>query len=283
LLGHFSDNELPFRKDALDRYLALPEKDPGRTAAETWLTSRPGGRSRAIGDADREAFLTMVVDRYFRITTQAIRKYDPNHLCLGSRFHGGVLSMPEVFRAAGRHLDVVSVNYYNTWTPDFDRMRGWEQAAGRPFIVTDWYVKGMDSGMPNTTGAGWEVRTQRDRGLFYQNFALALLESRSCVGWHWFKYMDNDPDDQTNRPVEPRLEQGHRELQVRAVRAADRGDAAAQPACVRPGGLVRRAAARTLARREVRTRRPSALRRAERAAARRRSPAPRAGPRSCSS
>lgn len=23
---------------------------------------------------------------------------------------------------------------------------------------------------------------------------LTLLESRVCVGWHWFKYADNDPD-----------------------------------------------------------------------------------------
>ena len=38
------------------------------------------------------------------------------------------------------------------------------------------------------------VRTQNDRGLFYQNFVLALLESKVCVGWHWFRYADNDPD-----------------------------------------------------------------------------------------
>jgi hypothetical protein len=35
----------------------------------------------------------------------------------------------------------------------------------------------------------------RRRGLFYENFVLALLQSRTCVGWHWFKYQDNDPDD----------------------------------------------------------------------------------------
>ena len=45
------------------------------------------------------------------------------------------------------------------------------------------------------SGAGWVVHTQSDRGLFYQNFALALLESKVCVGWHWFKYIDNDPAD----------------------------------------------------------------------------------------
>jgi len=49
--------------------------------------------------------------------------------------------------------------------------------------------------MPNRTGAGWLVHTQDDRGIFYENFVLTLLESKSCVGWQWFKYQDNDPDD----------------------------------------------------------------------------------------
>jgi hypothetical protein len=62
------------------------------------------------------------------------------------------------------------------------------------------YAKGMDSGLANTSGAGWLVKTQRDRGLFYQNFTLGLLESRACVGWHWFRYADNDPDEKGADP-----------------------------------------------------------------------------------
>lgn len=31
--------------------------------------------------------------------------------------------------------------------------------------------------------------------MFYQNFSLGLLQSKVCVGWHWFKYCDNDPLD----------------------------------------------------------------------------------------
>ncbi len=49
-------------------------------------------------------------------------------------------------------------------------------------------------------GAGWVVGTQADRGRFYQNFALGLIESRGCVGWHWFKYRDNDPNDKKADP-----------------------------------------------------------------------------------
>ena len=69
-------------------------------------------------------------------------------------------------------------------------------------MVTEWYAKGMDvwendNRMTNQSGAGWTVRTQADRGMFYQNYALQLLECKGCVGFDWFKYRDNDPDDLT--------------------------------------------------------------------------------------
>ncbi len=135
------------------------------------------------------------MDRYFRIVSRAIKKNDPNHLLLGSRFHGPVPGLPEVFRAAGPYLDAVSVNLYHVWTPELGPARhvGARVRHG-PILITEWYAKGMDSGMGNTTGAGWVVKTQADRGRFYQNFVLALLQSKACVGWHWFKYIDNDPN-----------------------------------------------------------------------------------------
>ena len=67
-------------------------------------------------------------------------------------------------------------------------------------MITEFYTKAMDSGMANTTGAGFTVRTQQDRGFAYQHFCLGLLQSRNCVGWHWFKQQDNDP---TAKGVDP--------------------------------------------------------------------------------
>ncbi len=197
LLGTFSDNELPFQRMALENFLQLPAADAGRIAAENWLrdyrTAHPG--ETGISDEMRDAFLGYMADRYLSVTTSAIRRYDPNHLCLGPRLHGGALRAKALFTACGRHLDVIGINYYHAWTPDADLMKRWTELSGRPFLITEWYAKGMDSGFPNTTGAGWVVKTQADRGLFYQNFALGLLESPGCVGWHWFKYQDNDPND----------------------------------------------------------------------------------------
>lgn len=54
--------------------------------------------------------------------------------------------------------------------------------VGKPFLITEWYVKGEDSGLPNATGAGWNVPTQDDRGIFYENFCLQLLLQPYSVG-----------------------------------------------------------------------------------------------------
>ena len=197
LFGHFTDNELPAPSDMLDRHLKLDASDAGRIAAGKWMEARGVA---SIGDEDREAFRGFVYDRYFALTSAAIRKHDPNHMVLGPRMHGPFLNSTAIMKAAGQYVDVVPVNVYNYWTPSAELMTMWATQSGKPFIVTEWYTKGEDSGYPNTSGAGWNVPTQKDRGWFYQNFTLALLESRNCVGWHWFKYLDNDPDDMTVDP-----------------------------------------------------------------------------------
>lgn len=192
LFGYFSDNELPFRFKSLDNYLALPDNDPGHIAAANWMKENRIEKD-SITDKNREGFISVVAERYFSPIEKALKKYDPNHMYIGARFYSSEKNIPAFMKTAGRYLDIVSNNYYGKWTPDSTDMASWAEWTGRPFIITEYYTKGEDSGMPNTSGAGWIVKTQRDRGLFYQNYNLALLESKNCVGWHYFKYQDNDP------------------------------------------------------------------------------------------
>jgi hypothetical protein len=200
LYGYFSDNELPFEKLTLDRYLGKKDtSDPGCVAARQWLVQK-GLTREAITDSVRNEFLGLVADRYFSVVSKAIKKYDPNHLYLGSRLHGYEKGVWQVLQAMGKYVDVIAINYYREWTPVMRDMKNWEAWSGRPFVITEWYVKGEDSGMPNFSGAGWEVKTQEDRGVFYQHFALGLLESQCCVGFHWFKYQDNDPTNTAGDP-----------------------------------------------------------------------------------
>lgn len=203
VLGWFSDNEMPLEERTLDNYLKLPAGNPNLAAARSWLAARQQRREpelAAITKEDRLRWVGHVYDTYAGIVGRAIRRAAPNHLYLGSRFHGGELRNPHVFEAAGRHLDAISINYYRTWTPDAALMANWAAWSGRPVMITEWYVKAADSGLPNTTGAGWIVPDQASRGAFYQHFALHLMASRVVVGWHWFRYLDNDPADPKAEP-----------------------------------------------------------------------------------
>ena len=193
MFGIFSDNEMPLGLRNLEGYLTLPNKeDPGYLAARKWMDDR-NLKDNQITDAHREEFAGVVAERYFSIVSKALKKYAPNHLYLGGRLHGGAKNVKSIVRAAGKYCDVIAFNYYGVWTPEADVMAMWEKESGRPFMITEFYTKAMDAGLANTTGAGYTVRTQRDKGYAYQHFCLALLESKACVGWHYFKYQDNDP------------------------------------------------------------------------------------------
>ncbi|MCD6304636.1 MAG: universal stress protein [Planctomycetes bacterium] len=179
LLGHFTDNEIPLRPDALDAYLRLPATDPGHRAAARFLASRRKSLAQATA-ADRADFLTVVADRCYSTIARAIRRHDPNHLVLGSRLNGRNIN--DAVLRGSRSLDVVSINYYHRWTPTQAELDRAAALSGRPVLVSEWYAN------VGSANAGFLVKTQRDRGLFYANFTLGLLKNRSCVGWHWFKY-----------------------------------------------------------------------------------------------
>ncbi len=189
LLGHFSDNELPFRPDPLTNFFALPENDVGYRFARDWLNKRLKDEGRSEGEItsdDQAAFALLVAQRYYSIVAKAIRKYDPNHLYLGSRIHGRCLH-ETTFRGAAP-VDVISVNYYHRWSAKYDRITNWLKWSGRPVLISEWYAQSLASADTEASGAGFRVRSDRDRGLFYQNMTLGLLEHPECVGWHWFKY-----------------------------------------------------------------------------------------------
>lgn len=206
-VGYYLDNELPFvayenndpvRGIELTHFLALPDRYKGaRDFAEAFMKERGLASTDAITPADRTAFRSAVADHYFKVTTEAVRKADPQHLILGSRLHDWSKYTEGIVTACARYCDVVSINYYARWQPEPDFMANLAAWCGeRPFIVSEFYVKGDDASYrgksyPNLDGGGWLVRTQKNRGEFYQNFCLRLIETRNCAGWMHFEYCDS--------------------------------------------------------------------------------------------
>ena len=110
-----------------------------------------------ITDEHREEFAGVVAERYYKVVSEAIRKYDPNHLYLGSRLHGKPKFIRQIVEAAGRYCDVVAINYYGAWTPSEKTMKHWGEWAQKPFIITEFIRK------------EWIPAGKHNRGRFYRS------------------------------------------------------------------------------------------------------------------
>ena len=193
VLGHFGDNELLFHKDQLIASLGLDDDNAQYLAADAWMEDKYGSNYSLsdITTADEEAYKGYVVETYSRIVNTAMKRYDPNHLFLGTRIHSSGKYSPDILAAAAKYTDVISINYYGAWEPDNSTTAMWDDSVDTPIIITEFYTKATDSGLANSDGAGWLVDTQQNRSDFFENFALQLMGCKSCVGWHWFRHIDN--------------------------------------------------------------------------------------------
>lgn len=216
LLGYFTDNELRWGADwrgkasLLEEYLRFPEGAAGRKAALAFLEQRYGdvaslnqawgtsitrweelsGREPAGREAvraDQAAWQEVVARRYFATCKNAIRKADPNHLILGCRFAG---QAPDpVLRGLRDSVDVVSFNNYGQTAP-VETLQNIHRLTGRPILLTEFSFKAMDSGLPNTKGAGRAVATQQDRADGFTQYVHGLIDLPFMVGFHWFEHAD---------------------------------------------------------------------------------------------
>ena len=192
LLGYFTDNELRWGRDwrsaesLLEGYLKMAEGSAGFRKAAEFIKAR-GHAAGSLTDADKDEFLGLVAAEYGRVTRDAIRRSDPNHMVLGCRFAG--YPGDTVMRAAGQYFDVISFHSYSATAP-IDRLDQITKLTGKPTMVTEFSFKAMDSGLPNTKGAAKPVATQEDRAKGFAAYVEALAALPGCVGFHWFEYRD---------------------------------------------------------------------------------------------
>lgn len=204
VLGFFSDNEINFSSNSsriLDRFLAINNvNDAAYNAAKSFLDSK---KTSIVTDALNSEFAGIVAEKYYKAVKEAVAKVDNKMLYLGTRLHGTPKYLEGVMRAAGKYCDVISINYYSRWSPELTTaIANWATWADKPFLVSEFYTKGVeDSDLNNQSGAGFSVPTQNERAYAYQHFTLGLLEAKNCVGWHWFKYQDDDGTDNSSKPA----------------------------------------------------------------------------------
>lgn len=209
LFGYFIDNELAWwgrgasATGLFDAVAKLPDTHSAKIAQRKFLAER--GVSGAPSAEDKLAFLKLAADIYFRVSSEAIRRHDPNHLVMGARFAGIWGAHPVVWEASGKYCDLVTFNVYPWADLDrnavfMDRSAKFERAADvfarqygyvkKPMLITEWSFPALDSGLPCTGGAGQRFRTQAQRTQATELFARTMLALPFMLGYDYFMWVD---------------------------------------------------------------------------------------------
>lgn len=131
-----------------------------------------------------------VAEVYYRTVARILKEELPNHLYLGSRIAWGT---DEVYRAAARYCDVVSVNVYKR-VFDSDLPEGSED---KPMLNGEFHFGALDRGMFHTGLAA--AHDQADRTKKYLTYVRSCLDHPRMVGTHWFQWRDQPL---TGRPLD---------------------------------------------------------------------------------
>lgn len=204
LLGYFTDNEINFNQDQLQNLVRdLPAGDPSRDSALAFASKKGLTAADCINytakvtEDIKKEFATLLAERYYRIVSAAIRKYDTNHLTLGSRLHGRPRGIQGVVNASHKYMDVTSVNFYDSFNPNSQIAKS-SWTNDHPCLIGEFYVKDINVFNVDQSGAGYYVNSQQDRGKFYQNTCLELLQNKCYIGWHYFRFID---DEDSNKGI----------------------------------------------------------------------------------
>ena len=151
----------------------------------------------------KQEFLYLVADKYFGTMKKAMQNAAPNHMYIGCRSAGITSAHEKVWLASGKYCDIVTVNQYPVMDFDkgeifvhltgesFSRAFGnLYKITGRPLMITEWSFLSMESGLPNTRGAGQRVRTHQERAKAGEMFLRTSLALPFMVGHNFYMYLD---------------------------------------------------------------------------------------------
>ncbi len=138
--------------------------------------------------ADVSAFTEILLEEYYSLIERNFRANDPNHMLIGNRWQPGTANNEILCRVAGRHLDVVSINYYTAGVDRGFMTRLYDWTGGKPQFWSEFYYTSTKES--NCSPAGNDLATQKERGMAYRNYLGAAAELGFVVGVEWFTLID---------------------------------------------------------------------------------------------
>ena len=152
-----------------------------------WVHTRPGTEWRGsladpslLDSAAGRRKLSAIADRYYQVTHDAIRRYDPNHLILGDRWEANAPLPEEVVRAAAPYVDVFSFQCFGTVDNIVEKMRYWADFGDHPILLAD------AAGHVRAPGDdAWPAIANRNHDAGHYRLVMdGLWDVPACVGYH---------------------------------------------------------------------------------------------------
>lgn len=177
IIGYFVGNEPAWdgrESEVVDMILAGPNTVT-QTKLKEYLTQ---------GDTPlrRKQFIIAAFEKYLDLIITAIKKYDPNHLTLGTRFVGRT---SDDTQRTGRVFDVNSVNVYE-YEPTM-YLDNLYRLTGRPLLIGEFHngapMNGLSAGLV-------QVKDLAERGIAYRYYVEQAASLDCFLGAHWFQWRD---------------------------------------------------------------------------------------------
>jgi hypothetical protein len=128
-------------------------------------------------DAGRKELYEMAT-QYYRVTHDAIRRYDRHHLILGDRYEANAPLPMEVINAARPYVDVLS---FQDFRQPIEHLGEWHKTANMPVLWADG-AQGISRDDPS--GPFHSGRYSRNDGRWYADVLAGLRKNPGCVGAH---------------------------------------------------------------------------------------------------
>ena len=123
-------------------------------------------------EAGRRELLELATT-YYRVTHDAIRRYDRNHLILGDRYEAARPIADEVVEAACPFVDALTFQHFAKPDPVAKNLTHWHTKTGKPVLVAD-----------HASSIRFPNGSQRHDGAGYVEMLERLREVPGCVGYH---------------------------------------------------------------------------------------------------
>ena len=145
----------------------------------TWIHTRPANEWRGpifdpemLNSAAGKKALQALAQRYYKITHDAIRRYDKNHLILGDRYEANAPLPQEVVSSALPWIDVLC---FQDFRDPVNHLDYWHRQTNKPVLLAD------------AAKIKWQTEPgefTRNNGQWYADTLAQLHKNPGCVGFH---------------------------------------------------------------------------------------------------